>query len=131
MDRVKPVRRTQEVRRALARAADARELDDLRGVDAQLEKRVDDALGDGVVAATGAQRRLAAAVRNWLEPDSIEFLARRCRWLCWCRHGLPALLLEQFIGNGTAIDRQSDIVSNAAKLGELLRVALHLEQRQH
>ena len=59
---VEPVRRVQEIRRALARAADARQLDHALGVDAHLEERVDDALGDRVVPAPGAERRLAAAI---------------------------------------------------------------------
>ena len=52
------MRLIQEVGRALARAADARELKDLLRVHTHLVKRVDDALGDGVVAASGAQRGL-------------------------------------------------------------------------
>ena len=74
---VEAVRAVQEVGRALARAADARELDDLRRVDAELEERVDDALGDGVVAAPGAERRLAAAIGDRLEADAIDLLAGR------------------------------------------------------
>ena len=59
---VEAVRAAQEVGRALARAADARQLDDALGLDAHLVEGVDDALGDGVVAAAGAERGLAAAV---------------------------------------------------------------------
>ena len=57
------------------------------GIDAHLEERVDDALGDRVVAAAGAERRLAAAIGLQLEADAIVFLAgagrRRCgsTWL--------------------------------------------------
>ena len=47
------------------------------GVDAHLEERVDDALGDRVVPAPGAQRRLAAAVLRQLEADAIQLLAWR------------------------------------------------------
>src|SRR5262249_2254117 len=71
VDRVETGRPAEEVRRALARAADARQLDDLPRVDAHLEKRVDDAFRNRVVAAAGAQRRLAAFVDLRLEPDSI------------------------------------------------------------
>ena len=78
VDGVEAVRAAQEIRRALARAADARQLDDLLGIDAHLVERVDDALGDGVVPASGAQRRLAALVDLRFEPDSID--------LYWSRH---------------------------------------------
>src|SRR5262249_6802800 len=73
VDGVEAVRRAQEVRRALARAADARELHDLLRIDAHLEERVDDAFRDGVMSASRAQRRLAALVSDVLEPDAIEF----------------------------------------------------------
>ena len=43
------------------------------GIDAHLEERVDDALGDRVVAAAGAERRLAALVDLRFESDSIHF----------------------------------------------------------
>src|SRR6185437_9532306 len=57
----------------LARAADARELEDLLRVDAHLEEGVDDALGDCVVAAAGAEGGLTAAIRLDLQPDAILF----------------------------------------------------------
>src|SRR4029079_11791265 len=60
MDGVEPVRRTEEVRRALARTANARQLDDLPGIDAHLEERVDDALRYRIVTAPGTQGRLTA-----------------------------------------------------------------------
>ena len=44
------------------------------GMNAHLEKRVDDALGNRVVAAAGAQRRLAAAVGLHFEADPIGLL---------------------------------------------------------
>ena len=46
-------------------------VDDPLRIDAHLEERVDDALRDGVMAAAGAQRRLAAFVDDGLEPDTI------------------------------------------------------------
>jgi hypothetical protein len=45
------------------------------GIDAEVEARLDDALGDRVVPAARAQRRLAAAVLRQLEPDAVQFLA--------------------------------------------------------
>src|SRR5215831_8261197 len=77
MDGVEPVRRAEEVRRALARTADPRQLDDALRIDAHLEKRVDDALGNRVVPASGAERGLATLVGDVLEADSIEFSRHR------------------------------------------------------
>ena len=76
VDGIESVRCAQEICRALARAADARQLDDLGRVDAHLEERVDNALGDGVVAAAGAQRGLAAAIRRDIDTEPIGLLAR-------------------------------------------------------
>src|SRR5262249_33148811 len=88
VDRVEAVRAAEEVRRALARAADARQLDHLLRIDAHLVKRVDDALADRVVAAARAQRRLAAFVDLRLEADAIDF-----DWGChdYSPPALPAL----------------------------------------
>ena len=83
VDGVEAVGAVQEVGRRLARAADARQLDDLRRVDPELEERIDDALGDRVVPAPGAQRRLAAPIGDRLEADAIDLLPRRRR-LRWC-----------------------------------------------
>src|SRR6266576_2852632 len=68
---VETVRSAEEVRRALARAADARQLDDLPRIDAHLVEGVDDALGNRVMAAAGAERRLAALVDLWFQTDAI------------------------------------------------------------
>ena len=127
VDGVEAVRAAEEVRRALARAADARQLDDLLGIDAHLVERVDDALGDRVVAAAGAQRRLAALVDLRFEPDSIHF--------DWCRHviysppAVPALmrdgrllrhfeafLRQHIVGDAAGVDRQAVVVQHAAQL---------------
>ena len=86
---VEPVRLAQEIRRALARTADARQLQHLLGIDAQVEAGLDDALRDRVVPAARAQRRLAAAVLRHVEADAIELLARRRRGACGCRHYSP------------------------------------------
>ena len=48
-------RAVHEVSRALGGAADAAHLHDALGLDAHFEHGIDDALGDGVVAAAGAQ----------------------------------------------------------------------------
>ena len=78
MHGVEAVRSAQEVRRALARAADARQLDDLAGVDPHLIEGVDDAFRDRVMAAAGAERRLAASIDLRFQTDSIHFE--------WCGH---------------------------------------------
>ena len=75
--RVEAVRQPQEVGGRLRRAADARELRDLPGLDAQFVEALDDALGDGVVAAARAQRGLAALVIQDLQPDAVDLLGRR------------------------------------------------------
>src|SRR5204862_4340863 len=59
-----------------------RQLDDVLGMDPHLEEGVDDALGDGVVAAAGAQRGLAAAIRLQLEADAVLLLAGLRRGRC-------------------------------------------------
>src|SRR5207237_5091988 len=73
VDGVEAVRPAEKIGRALARAADARQLDHLSGVDAHLVERLDDALGDRVMSAPRAQRRLAALVDLRLQSDSIDF----------------------------------------------------------
>ncbi len=62
MHAVEPVRVTEEVRRRLRRAADARELRDAVRCDVELEERLDDRGGNRVVSATRAQRRHGAFV---------------------------------------------------------------------
>ena len=65
---VEAVRAAHEVGRALGRAADAAHLHHPLRLDAHLEHGVDDALGDGVVAAAGAERGLAAAISRTGRP---------------------------------------------------------------
>ncbi len=48
------------------------------GCDAHLVEGVDDALGDGVVAAAGAQRGLAAAIVEHGESDAVRLRLRAC-----------------------------------------------------
>src|SRR4029450_13888915 len=76
VDGVEAVRPAQKVRRTLARATDARELDDLPGVDAHLEKGIDDSLGNRVVAAAGAESGLPALVGLGFQSDSIHLQSR-------------------------------------------------------
>src|SRR5262249_50678887 len=71
VDRVEAVRIPQEVRRRLAGAPDARQLDDVSRMDAHLEERVDDALGNRVMAAARTERRLAAAIGLDFETDPV------------------------------------------------------------
>ena len=73
MDAVEAVRARHEVGGALGGAADAGELHDALGLDAHLVEGVDDALGDGVVAAAGAEGGLAAAIVEDLEADAVGF----------------------------------------------------------
>ncbi len=68
---VEAVRAAHEVGRALGGAADAGELHHALGLDAHLVEGVDDALGDGVVAAAGAERGLAAAVVEDRQADAV------------------------------------------------------------
>ncbi len=44
---------------------------------AQLVEAFDDALGDGVVSAAGAQRGLAAFVIQDLQPEAVDLFGRR------------------------------------------------------
>src|SRR5687768_9387444 len=90
VDGVETVRAAEEIRRALAGAADARQLHDLLGVDTHLVKRVDDALGNRVVSAAGAQRRLAALIGLRFEPDTVN--------LDWSRHYSPPVIEEAEAG---------------------------------
>ncbi len=71
---VEAVGRAEKVRRALAGAANPRQLDHLPGIDAHLVERFDNALGNRVVPAPGTERRLAAAIGLDVEPDSIRLL---------------------------------------------------------
>ena len=76
VDRVEAVRQPQEVRGGLGRAADSGELRDLIRLDAQIVERLDDALGDGVVAAAGAQRRLTAFIVENFQPEAVDLFGR-------------------------------------------------------
>src|SRR4029077_5269323 len=84
VDRVEAVSVGEKIRRRLARAADPRQLEHLLRIDPHLEARVDYALGDRVVPAARAQRRLAAAIGLYLEADAI--------FLCFHQSSLMAAM---------------------------------------
>ena len=65
------MRLLDEVGRRLARAADAGELGDLVRRDAVLEEALDEGVGDRVVAAAGAERRLEALVDLDLDAEAV------------------------------------------------------------
>ena len=90
MHAVEAVRAAQEVGRAFGRAADAAHLHHPLRLDAHLIERVDDALADGVMAAAGAERALAAAVFEDGKADVVHFGG-----YCCGRH-LQALLDGEF-----------------------------------
>ena len=71
VDGIEAVRSAEKVRGALARTADARQLDHPAGVDTHLEEGIDDALGNRVVSAPCAQRRFAAAIRHDFQSDPV------------------------------------------------------------
>ena len=73
VDRVEAVRTVHEVRGAFGGAADAAELGDALGLHAHVIHGFDDALGDGVVAAAGAERGLSAFVLDDAEADAVGF----------------------------------------------------------
>src|SRR5215216_2152738 len=117
MHRVEAVRLVEEVRRALARATDARQLDHVRRLDPEIEERIDDALGDGIVAATRAQRGLGAAIGRWFQPDDVDLACHG-----FSRAGLktrpytarcPTTCLLVSAARWSAIDRRSAARSSA------------------
>src|SRR5580704_11209347 len=90
MNRVEAVRAAHEVRRTLRRATDAGHLENTLGLDAHLIKGVNDALGNRVVAASGAQCGLAAAIVEDGKPDSIRLGCGLGRRRGCGRHYLPS-----------------------------------------
>ena len=68
---VEPVRRAQEIRRRLRRAADAAHLRDAVRRNVELEERLHDRRRDRVVPAAGAERRHAAFVVAHREPERV------------------------------------------------------------
>ena len=122
MHAVEAVRAAQEIGRALRRAADAGELHHALRLDAHLVERIDDALGDGVVAAARAKRRLAAAIVEHLQADPVRLWAAGVGVTVVVRHLLDSFLRDEFIGDGARIDRQPVEVADAAQLHNLFRL---------
>ncbi len=122
MHAVEAERTAHEVGRALGRAADAAHLHHPLRLDAHLEEGVDDALGDSVVAATGAERALAAAIIEDGKADVIHFGS--------CSSGchLQALLMNKFFRDGFRVHRHSVVMENAAQLDHLISGKIELEQ---
>ena len=66
------------------------------GSHAHLTHGVDDALGDGVVAAAGAERRFAAAIFNDRKADVVDLGAwRSCS--CGCHFYRPSLVANSSV----------------------------------
>jgi hypothetical protein len=105
--RIEAVGGAQKVRRALAGAADARQLDDTRGVHAHLEERFHDPLGDGVVAASRAQGGLPAPVRGGFEIDAVDFPAGSRRGGRFRGHGHPFTVSDSCASTSSLIVRAS------------------------
>src|ERR1700730_11894062 len=135
MHAVERVRTTHEVGWALGGATNTGELHQALRLDAHLVKSVDDALRDGIVAATGTKRRFAAAVVENLKTDPVRFDG----WLgCFDRNRgsgrrchLDSFLRDEVIGYGPRVDRQPVEVSYTAQLHDVFRLQIQLEQTQH
>ena len=101
MHGIEAVRAAHEVRRTLGRAADAAGLDHALGRHAHFVHGVDDALGNCVVAAAGAQRGLAAAI--------VEDGQAQCGWssvrACWSV--VVAIYLPSMVMSSSVTDRAS------------------------
>src|SRR3954465_10390224 len=100
-----------EVSRSLRRAADPRELEHALGLHAHFVHRVDYAFRNGIVAAPGAERRLAASIIDHLQPETVGLWRGGLSW--GARHKLPAFLGNYVVGHGTRVDRQTVEVAHA------------------
>ncbi len=120
------VREPQEIGRRLRGAANTRELRDRIRIDAQVVEGFHDALRDGVVAATGAQRSLAAPILQNLQPDVIDLLGRRVH----CRAHLFALLTDDLVGHSARIEWQTAVISQAAQFGDDFRIEVQAHQTE-
>ena len=102
------------------------------GLHAHLVHRLDDALGDGVVAAAGAQRGLAAFVVHDGEADAVGFRSGcGCSGLDGSGGHLLAFHAGQFVGDGPRVERQSGDVGDAAQARGQLGLEVELEQGEH
>ena len=129
MHRVEAVRAAHEISRALGRAADAAHLDDALGLDAHFVHGVDDALGDGIVSAAGAQRGFAALVVDDRQANAVVFGAGR--GVVGVVAMLFALHGHDFVGYGACVERQAVNVGDAAQPRYQRRLDIQLEQAQH
>src|ERR1035441_2278166 len=77
MDGVEAVRPVPEVSRTLRRTTDAAELRDPLRLHPHFIHRVNDAFGNRVVPATGAERSLAATIVNHLQSNAVRLWLRR------------------------------------------------------
>ena len=115
VNRVEAVRAAHEICRAFGRASNAAGLDHALRLDAHFVHGVDDALGDCVVAAAGAQRGLAAAV---VENGQANAVGLRCGRGCGSAGGgrhLFALHGHEFVGDRARVERQAVNVRDAAR----------------
>src|SRR4029078_5370497 len=103
------------VRRALAGAADARELDHLRRVNAHLVERIDDALRDRIVPAPGAQGGLPACVDQRFETDPIDLCGRH-----YSPPAVPALTRAVFFATSSPSCESTSSVMLRASMGRPL-----------
>src|SRR3984957_19581408 len=92
MHRIETVRAVHEVGRAFGRAPYAAQFGDVLGLDAHVIHGFDNALGNSIVAATGAERGLSALVIDDAEADAVDFRFRSF-WFCGrrSRHLLPPM----------------------------------------
>src|SRR6516165_8544042 len=77
MHGVESVGQPQEVRRRLGGAPDPGELSNLVRLDAELVERFDDTLGDGIMAAAGTERGLAALIFQNLQAQAVDLFGAR------------------------------------------------------
>ncbi len=132
VNRVEAVRAVHEVRGTLRRAADAAHLDDTFGRDAHVVHGFDDALGNGVVATTSAERGFAALIVEDAEADAVGL---RSGAGVGSAVGVVAILLAlhagQFVGDRARIERQAVEMGDAAQARDQFRLQVELEQAEH
>src|ERR1700735_5317901 len=127
MDRIETVRTVHEVRGAFGRAPNTAQFGDVLRLDAHVVHGYDNALGDCVVAATGAQRGLPALVIDNAEADAVDFRFRSF-WFCSRRsRHLLALHGAEFVGDGSRIERQSVQMADATQTRSQFRLGVGLE----
>src|ERR1039458_3402733 len=80
MHGVEAVRAVHEISRTLRRAADAAELRDALRLHTHFIHRVNDALGNRVMPATGTERRLPAPIVDDLQSDAVSLWSWSRSW---------------------------------------------------